>query len=342
MRWFVVAAVACGGAPSSYTTSRQAVVAKHTVHEREPVDPIAVITREPAAVSWLVPSSAQLELGGTSVHASDGAPPLKVVVIEDVGSSLRVAVRLERVRFAAWTERASLLAIVAHDQRVAPRAGGNFIEVDHAEPTETMLRAGAVVRRLGHKDGWTEVRYFGDVEIEGWLPDAAIADSGPPHDAPPAANAHPTMSALPGTVIRSQPKWASTQLAVMANGRFVEAIHDVDDAWVEVRYRDGDVAVHGYVSRRDPPGHLHRPHASEAPMPVIANHTLAAGTCLYARELGEALGYAVIDLPAALEPGQHTGWFAASVETPWGPIEFAVNGPDDHDLVACDPGEHKP
>jgi hypothetical protein len=125
---------------------------------------------------------------------------------------------------------------------------------------------------------------------------------------------------IPGAVIRAEPKWAGGELATVANGHFVDTIKDIDNAWVEVAYADGDVSVRGYVSRHAPPGRVHRARDPEVPPPtVVPNARLASGTCLYAKRDGDMVGYLVGDREVHLE-GAGNGWWTVSFDTPWGPI----------------------
>jgi len=150
-----------------------------------------------------------------------------------------------------------------------------------------------------------------------------------------------TLSVFPGIVIRSEPQWSARELAVMATGYFLDEIKEVDDAWVEVGYEDGDVRVHGFVSPRAPPGSVHHVREADAAAPVAPNATAPSGTCLYAREAGEPIGYLVGDRPVALEPAQ-PGWFALAIDSPWGPMTFAARGATEADLVACAPAGSVP
>jgi hypothetical protein len=304
---------------------------------REPVDVIAALGETGREVGYIVPGPAQLELGGALVAAPDGTEPLEVVPLEQRGNDVRVGVRLDHARFAVWTQRARMLAIVSRDQRVEERAGGSFSAVS-AEPVEARLRATALVRRLGHEGKWTRIRYLGALEVDGWVPDEALADQTPSGKMPigriPTGRA--TLSVFPGVVIRSEPQWSSRELAVMATGYFVDEVKAVDDAWVEVGYEDGDVVVHGYVSRHDPPGRIHHAHAGDPPPQVAPNASAASGTCLYTRQDGEQVGYLVGDTPVALEAG-HPGWFTLAIDSPWGPMSFAARGATETELDACAP-----
>ena len=238
-----------------------------------------------------------------------------------------------------WVERARLLGVIAHDQIASSRPGGEYTPYA-AEPIEAELHRGPPVRRLGHSNGWTEIRYLGALEVDGWIPDGALADHGSPGDTSGGRipTGRPALMVTPGTVIRTEPTWSARQLAVMASGYFVDTIKELDDAWVEVSYEDNDVRVHGFVSKHDPPGRVHKPHEAETPPPAITpNATVATGTCLYAVEEGEPIGYVIGDPPAELAPGRTSGWFAVSLDTPWGPIAFAARGLVDSDLAACAP-----
>src|SRR5207248_8693127 len=121
-------------------------------------------------------------------------------------------VLVERARFAVWTDRARLYGVIARETR---------IDVGAFRPTEmeVVLHAGARVRKLAHRDGATQVRYLGALEVDGWVPDDALADRGEPHTAGGRVpTGRQTLMVMPGAVIRTEPQWAGRELAVMANG----------------------------------------------------------------------------------------------------------------------------
>lgn len=306
----------------------------------EPVDPIARLGEPARWVSFVVPGAAQLEVGGQALQAPDGSDPIQVQIFEEQGSELRVGVVLDHVRFAVWTPRARLLGIVVRDVTVSSRPGGEYVDRSQAEPIAATLHAHALVRRLGHKGGWTQVRYLGAVEVDGWVPDDVLVDREESHGAPIGRipTGRPTQMVTPGAVIRAEPRWPGRELAVMANGYFVDKIRDADAPWLEVAYADGDVTVRGFLSTQDPPGRVHRPREPEVPpLAVVPSATVAAGTCLYGAEGGEPIGFVVGDRPAAVEPGRRVGWFTVGFDTPWGPTAFAARGPTETELVACAP-----
>jgi hypothetical protein len=327
---------ACGGAPIG-PAAPGAAAAKHprvlAEADRAPVDPIAALTpSDDAEVSWVVPGPIQLELGGTAVPAAGADRPIEVGAIDRQGNLARIAVRLEHARFSVWIDRAQLLAVLVHDQRVevrgVPVIGGDV---------EVVLRAGAAVRRLAHRDRSTQVRYVGALEVEGWVPDAVLGERGRARD---GIGRIPTgrrsLMVLPGAVIRTEPRWAATGLALVASGYAVDTIRDIDEAWHEVSYEDGDVAVHGFVSTHDPPGRVHRWHDADGTPVVTPNATAASGTCLYARADGDAIGYVVGNRPVDLDDAS-PGWWTLTIDTPWGPLAFAAHGATRTDLVACAP-----
>src|SRR5262249_56853104 len=105
---------------------------------------------------------------------------------------------------------------------------------------------------------------------------------------------------MPGAVIRDEPHWGATVLAVIADGYFVDKVAELADGWFEVAYEDGEVRFHGFTSQRDPPGQIHRPRAPDgAPSAIAPTATVASGTCLYAS--GEPIGYIVGDAAVELE-----------------------------------------
>jgi hypothetical protein len=341
---------ACGApthpaAPATTTATVPAPIG-HAIHDGPPIDPIAALSATDQ-VSWIVPGPIELELGGASIQAPPTTDPIEVVLVEDRGSRVRVGIRRDPVRFSAWIERARLLSIVTHDERLSAHPGGEFVDLSRSEPIEVRLKPGARVRRLAKKDTSTQVRYSGAVEITGWLPDASLADRAASAD---TIGRIPTgrrvLMVTPGAVIRSEPRWASRELAVMSTGYFVDAIRDVDDAdpsspssWVEVSYEDGEVAVHGFVSKHDPPGRVHHPVAAEAlgVAPPPPNEAVADGTCLYGREDGDPIGYVVGDRQAYVEPSTQHGWSWVTLDTPWGPVAFAAKGGGASPLATCGP-----
>lgn len=336
----VVGLVACGGAQAPATRPSPAetpVHAKLRAAEppRAPIDPIAALSPAPGAdVSWLAPGQAQLELDGQAFDNPGGGKPIEVSIIDAHGSRLRVAVRLEHARFSLWTDRNRLFAVMRRDQRVSDPFGETF----------ALVRAGARVKRLRHEGTRTEIRYFGALEVEGWVPDDALGDAGPPHEYRARfPSGHRTLMVTPGAVIRAKPEWAAAELAVMANGYFLDTLKEMDEGWTEVSYDDGDLSVHGFVSKRLPPGQVHRPHTDPevAPVPVTPNAKVASGTCLYARVKGDAVGYLVGDRDVDLAEAE-TGWFSLALDTPWGPIVFAARGPTRSDLMTCAPASAVP
>lgn len=336
MRLFVIGIclTACGGAaapPSPSPMPRAVRVA--TEPDRVPVDPIAALTPDDTGeTSWVLPGPIRLELGGSAVAAGGAGRPIEVAPIDQEGNLQRIAVRLEHARFSVWIDRSQMLSVLTRDQRIdalgVPVVGSNV---------EVVLRAGAAVRRLAHRDRATQVRYLGALQVEGWVPDAVLADRGRPRD---GTGRFPTgrksLMVIPGAVIRAEPRWAASELAIMASGYFLDTVRELDDAWTEVSYEDGDVLVHGFVSRRDPPGRLHHWRETEVPGKVAPNTTVASGTCLYAHSGGDAIGYIVGNRPVYLDDTGNGRW-ALTIDTPWGPLGFDARGPSKLELTGCAP-----
>jgi len=299
--------------------------------DRVPIDPIAALMPDDGELSWVIPGPIQLELGGPILGAGAGRP-IEVGAIDHQGNLLRVAVRLEHARFAVWIDRAHLLSVLRRDQRIevlgAPAAGGEI---------EVVLRAGATVRRLAHREHTTQIRYLGALQVEGWVPDAVLADRGRARDtASRIPTGRKTLMVIPGAIIRSEPRWSASELAVMASGYFLDTVRELDDAWTEVSYEDGDVAVHGFVSRREPPGRVYHWRDTDGTPIVAPSATVASGTCLYSRPSGDAIGYIVGNRPVDLDDGD-PGWWTLTIDTPWGPLAFAARGPSKTELAACAP-----
>jgi hypothetical protein len=333
MRVFLIALCACGGSTANVapSTAPTPVATKKRVDPRAPVDVIAVLGQPLAESSWIAPGPAQLVLGGASMQAEAGAPRLEVSVLEEQGNDVRVGVRLDHARFALWMGRNRLLAIVAHDQRI------NYpgVLAMGADPMQVVLHAGAQVQRLARKDGKTQVRYVGALEVEGWIPDGALTDRAPAGRSPVGRvpTGRKPLMLMPGAVIRFEPKWAAQQLAVMNQGYFVDEIQVIDQAWSEVSYEDGDLAVHGFVSKRDPPGRTHRKQTAEQAAALVPNATAADGTCLFVA--GEEVGFIVDTQAVVLDKSDRPGWFVVTIDSPWGPIGFDAKGASETELAKC-------
>ena len=331
--------VACGGAAPAVAPSVPVAAPRvAAAADRAPIDPIAALTPDDRAeVSWAVPATIQLELGGGVLPAAGSGWPVEVASIDRQGNLVRVALRLEHARFSAWIDRAQLLAVLKRDQRI--EAGG--VPITGSE-IEVVLRAGATVKRLAHRGHATQVRYLGALQVEGWVPDTVLGDRGHARDGSGRIpTGRRTLMVIPGAVIRSEPRWAASELATMATGYFLDTIRVVDDAWTEVGYEDGDVAVRGFVSRRDPPGRVHHWRETDGTPTTTPNQTVASGSCLYARAGGEPVGYVVGDRPVELDEAG-PGWWTITLDTPWGPIGFAAKGPSRSDLIACAPAGSVP
>jgi hypothetical protein len=333
--------VGCGGPAAPPATPAPPAAPRTTADpDRPPIDPIAALTPDDAGErSWVVPAPIQLELGGPTISAAGSGRPIEVAPIDRQGNLERVAVRLDHARFSVWIDRAHLLSVLTHDQRIEP-LGPPVIGGD----VEVVLRAGAMVRRLAHRDHATQIRYLGALQVEGWVPDAVLGDRAPARDAVGRIpTGRKTLMVIPGAVIRTEPRWAASELALMANGYFLDSIRDLDEAWSEVSYQDGDVAVHGFVSKRGPPGRVHRWRETDATPVITPTTTVASGTCLYARAGGDAVGYLVGNRPVDLDDGSAAGapgtpgWWTLTIDTPWGPLGFAARGPARTELVACAP-----
>jgi hypothetical protein len=329
MRRFLIAfVVGCGGATNApaATTSRPT---KHVSKPREPIDVIATLSKPLTEAAAIVPGPAELVLGGPPLQAVEGAAPVRGVVVEEQGNDLRIGVQLASARFALWMPRSRMLGVIKQDIRVP-----QIVPLPIGSAVDVTLRAGAQVRRLARKDNRVNVRYVGALEVEGWLPNDAVGDSGPIDRRTVFSSGAQKLMVLPGAIIRAEPKWAGQQLAVVNKGYILDTIKVIDDAWVEVEYADQDVSVRGYVSKRDPPGRIHRPPPVEASNPIAApNANAPTHTCLFIHD--EPIGFLDGAQPVLLEPGSRVGWQTVTIETPWHAIAFDVKGTSAADLTTC-------
>ena len=143
------------------------------------IDPLDALAHAPPEHAWIVPGLAQLELGGASIQAPSGADELDVALLDDSGSMVRVAVHTDALAFVVWTERARLLGVIAKEQAVSARQGGDVRAFSPDAPI-AILHPGAHVRRLAARDHWLQIRYLGALEIDGWVPAEVVVDRGQP------------------------------------------------------------------------------------------------------------------------------------------------------------------
>ncbi len=334
MRVFLIALCACGspGATPHSASAPAAIVAKKkAIETRAPVDIVAALAQPLVESSWIAPGPAQLVLGGESVQALEGAPRLEVAVLEEQGTDIRVGVRLDHARFALWMARSRLLAIIAHEQRID--VPGVF--ATGPDPMQVSLHGGALVQRIAKQAERTKVRYVGALEVEGWVPSSALADRAPAGRTPIGRipTGRKQLMLMPGAIIRAEPTWGAPQLALMNQGYFVDEVKAIDQAWSEVVYEDGDLAVHGFVSKQAPPGRTHRVKQPEHTPPLTPNVNAPDGTCLYSD--GEEVGFIVDAQPVLVEAGTKPGWSVLTIDTPWGPIGFDARGSADTELAKC-------
>ncbi|MCX5745373.1 MAG: hypothetical protein NT062_23085 [Proteobacteria bacterium] len=346
-----IALAACGGAPAvaprpPVAATRGAAVVRPAI-TKELNDDVDLFTAlgtpaDGVAGTWIAPAPLQLEPGATT-YAAATTDTTAVRTIERQGSLVRVALRLDALRFGAWIDRGWVLAIVAREQVVAPfvGAGGEFDD-DPQHPIQIALLPGARVRRLAHKDGWTQIRYVGELEANGWVPDTALVDERTPTQrfGRQPGFGQPLML-MRGAVFRSKPDWSAREIA-LANGAFVTMVRALDANWVEITYGDDDVRLHAYVARQLPPGRMHRPSENDAVQAIVPNAIAPSGTCLYAREGGEPIGYVVGDQPVQLDESGRDGWWSLLIATPWSGLPFVARGPQREALVACAPAGSVP
>ena len=295
-----------------------------------PIDPIGVLAPvDDQPLSWLTPGPVQLELGGKAIESPGGSRPIEVAIVERSSNFVRAVVRLPYARFSLWSDRAKLYAVLQRAHRITGLPGRSEMYVE--------LQAGARVKRLARKTKQTQIRYLGAVEVETWVPDDLLGDQGSSRRMGKIPTGRRPAMLFGGSIIRAEPVWGNNQLAIAVNGYLIDSIRELEDGWMEVGYADGDVAVRGYASKRQPPGAVHRPKDPDAPPPVTAPNTkVASGTCLYAKREGEAIGYVVGDRDVQLDDAGN-GWWSLAVDTPWGPIAFAAKGPSGTALTPCAP-----
>jgi hypothetical protein len=342
--------VACGSSPAPIATTPDRDLEPPPVVQRdvdpdiqvaEPIDPILglALPAPDAEVSWISPGPARLEIAASPIEtAPPNAPPVAGSILDAQGKLVRIAIRLDHARFSLWMDRTRMFGVMKREQDVRVADG---VMPNDPKP---LLFPGARVKRLARRDGFTQIRYVGALEIEGWVPDASVGDRGVSRSrVGRIPTGMKTLTLMPGSIIRARPEWGGAQLALAANNYFVDVVRELDPKWTEVHYMDGDIRVRGFYQRYSPPGRTHRARVDPdtAPIPIAPNAKVASGVCLYARAGGESIGYIVGDRDVSLEPGAN-GWWTLAIDTPWGPINFAARGPTALELDECAPANSVP
>ncbi|HEY4057105.1 MAG TPA: hypothetical protein VGM39_10880 [Kofleriaceae bacterium] len=288
-------------------------------------------------LSWVHPARASLEVGGALIDSGvSNAAPVPTTILDRNGNNVRLAVRLDNARFSLWTERSALLAIVKHDVDLVQ----TFTRPGDRE-VYAKLHAGAYAERVEKRPKETKVRYLGEIEMEGWVADDAIGETGGEFHVwrghlPSGAK---QITALPGSEILTEPRWGSTRVGAVNGGYWLDAVEKLDDDWLYVTWRTNVAEVAGYYRQFSAPGRTHsqRVDPDAAPAPIVANMRVASGTCLYARAHGESIGFLVGDQDVQVDPTSDAEWPTLAIDTPWGAILFRAHGHDATDFATCVP-----
>ncbi|HEY4180294.1 MAG TPA: hypothetical protein VGM90_25805 [Kofleriaceae bacterium] len=288
-------------------------------------------------MSWVHPARASLEVGGSPIDSGlANAPPVPTTILDRRGNSVRLAVRLDHAKFSLWTDRGALLAIAKHDLQlvqVFSRPGEREVFA--------RLHAGAYAERVEKRPKETKIRFLGEVEMEGWVPDDAIADTGGAQHGwrGRIPSGLKQITALPGSEIFAEPRWGSTRLAAVNSGYWLDEVDKLDDDWLFVTWQTGIAEVAGYYRQYSAPGRTHsqRIDPDAAPAPIVPNMHVASGTCLYARANGESIGFLVGDQDVQVDPTSDADWPTLAIDTPWGAILFRAHGHDATDFATCVP-----
>jgi hypothetical protein len=308
------------------------------------VDPIVELATRAvdANMGWIAPRELFTERGGAPIYPAAVTPPQSVQILERHRGEVRIGVRMANARVALWADSSSLYGVIRDDTSVDD--AGHTGAFASADDPEVRLHMGARVTVLGREDHRVHVRYTGQLEVDGWVPSVMVSDRMPGHERIPHMNTSfgHVIAVNPGAAIRVEPQWSARILAVMVGGlgSFLTVERNLPDDEYVVSYVDNDVAVRGYVSLREAPSPIRgelgqRPPPPQPPTPATA--TVAAGTCLYARERGEPIGFITESAAVDLEPASGS-WFTITLDTPWGPMAFAAQGTSATSMVAC--GSH--
>jgi hypothetical protein len=197
-----------------------------------------------------------------------------------------------------------------------------------------VLHAGARVMPIERGREQTRIRYVGAVEVDGWVPTAALASRGTPGRI--VRRRHTGQKPLlvtPGANIRAEPRVGAAVLALVTYSTTIGIVKALADGWYEVSFDDHDVHVHGFVSRMDPPGAVHSRRSSEIVARPAAPDRVGGGVCLHAGD--EIIGVVHGAAYGTLAPSMRPGWFTFTADTPWDTIDFDVRGTTPTDLESC-------
>lgn len=316
-------AVHSGGSSTGAAGAASATSAAGAGGMRATVDPTPYLALdEPTATrTWVKARSARLDVGDAPAMPDSEDDPVEVMLVEPGPTLVRVAWRGPTARFAVWVERRDLFAVMKYDVPLRVELAPATSEAGGA------LRRGAPVEILERGAERSKVRYSGAVELETWVPNDALSADGEPIDRGLVTPRGKMFHASPGMAIRAEPRWGSPLVAATARTYFVSEVRALDDAWSEVDYSDAAVTVRGFASRREPPVRITARAPASQPSSsssgIEANEKLPSGVCLYARERGELVGVSNAVVVAA-QRGEHEGWWQVTLDTPWGPMQFAA------------------
>lgn len=318
MRRIAVALAAACSAPAEPVPAPIRVPRTPPAVTHEPIDVISVLAAAPVETGAIVIGPAQLHLAGVQLDPRETGAVHDVDVFETRGNDVRVGIRFNGVRFAVWTTRSQLLGVLTRKHSIG--------EAVHLEP-------GVRVHTLGRKNGRTQFRYIGAIEIEGSIPDDALAERGPARRRLVRQASGATKQLfIAGAVIRSEPRTHAPVLGHLHHSIALDVVQHVDNAWHEIAYKDTDIFVRGFISRLAPPGRIHR-RPDEEPLPLVTtNATVPPNTCLFAD--GEPIGFTDATVAVHLAPAR-PNWFTLTVDTPWGHTAFEAKGPIESQLATC-------
>jgi hypothetical protein len=257
------------------------------------------------------------------------------VVVDRVGSRVRVIAPQDHVRLLLWLDADDLYRVISEEvalspssdaARPAPGAGG--VRLHPGSPVEVGGERGAMLRVLVRDRC---------VTASGWVPRSAVGSLYVPLE----VEGRPATGMAPaGTAIHDRP--GGHVLATFTADCEVTETGPESGGQKPIRYATESIEVRGWMSTTQ--GTATGPASGGQSVwgyglsglglwGARSRLRLAEGTCLYARRGGPAIGLVTEDMDAPESPPVD-GWWQVPLETSWGDLDVWVAAEPQPDSAA--------
>jgi hypothetical protein len=297
---------------------------------RPPVARVNVVTRSCDRQAWQ-DAAASTQRAWVSALAPPHAHPVAPIgrwpridavpttVVELAGEDVQIATVRPQLIVTRWLPVSALGRAAITWAAVSPRAGG---------PPDPAVRIRIGAKLPASEAAWLAVSPDDGLAFAGFVPSSV---RGTIWDVAPAIVDGQVTSHLTGP-IRAAPRADAAVRATVA-WKAAITVHGEHAGWFEVTARTDGAEVDGYIERPPPPP-PQPPGRYEFSDDLIEGELVtppnrwAAGSCLYDRPNGAAVGMILADSPGDAKPAPRQaidGWSALEVTTPWGRVTYYLD-----------------